>query len=486
MTYSASLNSLLSVIGLQCDDSVIITSLALDSRHVQPGALFFACKGHQANGHDYVLDAQAKGAVAILFDAKEVLCVEGLDVPSIAVEQVAEKVGVIADAFYQSPSKALQVFGITGTNGKTTCCHLLTQAFGLLGTNAAMIGTIGVGSLADLQDSDLTTPDAIQLHQTLARMRENGVTQVCMEVSSHALQQKRVAGIQFYAVMFTNLSHDHLDYHGDMAAYGLAKARLFRDYPSSLAITNATDELGAQLLDGADTEFAVSYGRGGDVYADEVTLTEDGIELLIEGNGVEFVVKTPLVGRVNVPNIELLVATLLGFSVEVAEIQRITTALRPVPGRMELYKTHRLPRVVVDYAHTPDALKKALDSIRAHCKGRLYCVFGAGGDRDQAKRAVMGKAANDGADVIIVTNDNPRSEDPMSIARAIVGGMDREATIILDRASAIRAAIEEAHADDWVLVAGKGHESTQEISGKKHAFSDREQVELALSARGVA
>ena len=281
--------------------------------------------------------------------------------------------------------------------------------------------------------------------------------------------------------MFTNLSHDHLDYHHDMAQYAAAKRQLFTAFHSELVITNANDEMGAGLIDVANAEFIVSYGRGGDVYADEVDLTDSGMRLYIEGNGIDFELSTSLIGSINVANIEMLVATLLALSTSIEEIQTILAQLKPAPGRMELFTAPNKPQVVVDYAHTPDALEKALLSVKAHCDGQLWCVFGCGGDRDKEKRSLMGRAANEYADKIVVTNDNPRSESPKKIAQEIVSGVAKDVQIELDRKAAILSSINSASSNDWVLIAGKGHETTQQIGKHFSAFSDRELVAQLVS-----
>ncbi|MEM7358577.1 MAG: UDP-N-acetylmuramoyl-L-alanyl-D-glutamate--2,6-diaminopimelate ligase [Pseudomonadota bacterium] len=484
MTQAMSLKSLLESINVSFDlgSDVMIQDVAIDSRKVGVGTLFCAYPGAQVDGRDFIAQAVQAGASAVLCEAADF---EPLDisVPVIVIPGLQMKVGLLAHHFFSEPSESLQVFGVTGTNGKTTCCYLLTQALTDLGLEAAMIGTIGMGRLADLSGNSLTTPDPVAVHRCLAEFRDQGITQVCMEVSSHALDQGRVAGVSFFCTLFTNLSHDHLDYHGDMASYAQAKQQLFTDYPSELVITNADDELGASLIDVANSEFIASYGDAGDVRASDIVLTEGGINIDIEANGVEFDVQTPLVGKVNIPNVLMLVTTLLSLSTDIEDIQRIIAGLDPAPGRMELYVSDKQPRVVIDYAHTPDALEKALLSVREHCRGDLWCVFGCGGDRDTAKRPVMGAAANKYADQIVVTNDNPRSEDAAAIAADIVAGIDREVVVVLDRAEAIRTAIETAQADDWVVVAGKGHETTQQIGSDYLPFSDREQVATIL---GVA
>jgi len=477
-----SLAELLAVIDISSDHEVEVDSLAIDSREVSVGTLFCAYPGSVADGRDYILQAQDNGATAVLFDPKEYELPVDLSIPTIAVADLQAKVGLIAHQFFGRACDDMQVFGVTGTNGKTTCCFLLTQALTQLGMQAAMIGTIGVGKLDALEKAVHTTPDPIALHKMLANLKAQGITQVCMEVSSHALDQGRVNGVNFFCTLFTNLSHDHLDYHGDMASYGAAKQRLFTEFFSELVVANASDALGATLKDVANAEFIVTYGQGGDIYADHVSLGSDGIRIEFEGNGVDFSVATPLIGEVNIPNIEMLVATLLALSTSIDDVVSILATLRPAPGRMELYRAPNRASVVVDYAHTPDALEKALISLAQHCQGDLWCVFGCGGDRDQAKRAVMGSVASKHADRIIVTNDNPRTEDERSIAGHIVEGVSKDHQVILDRADAIRTSIEQASPHDWVLIAGKGHETTQQIGKQMFDFSDREQVQKALRA----
>lgn len=476
------LADLLAVINIANDNNIDVgvRELVIDSRKVSDGALFCAYKGVAADGRDYLLQAQQNGAIAILYDELDFDLPDEITVPTFSVSDLQRQIGVLAHHFFGRACDDMQVFGVTGTNGKTTCCYLLTQALTHLGMQAAMIGTIGLGKLDSLLPADHTTPDPIALHKKLAEFRAQGITQVCMEVSSHALHQGRVNGVEFFCTLFTNLSHDHLDYHGDMASYGAAKQKLFTDFTSELVVTNASDPLGKSLVDVANAEFIVSYGKGGDVYADEVTLGSDGIEFEFEGNGVDFSASTPLIGAVNIPNVEMIVAALLALSTPVADIQSILESFVPAPGRMELYRVPGGASVVVDYAHTPDALEKALLSVKQHCQGELWCVFGCGGDRDQAKRSVMGAVADKVADSLIVTNDNPRSEDPATIADQIVAGISGDYQIILNRAEAIAMAISKANSDDWVLVAGKGHETTQQIGAELLKFSDREQVQLAL------
>ena len=485
MSYVMPLSEILALLSVELPsnkslDEIDITSLTIDSRSATKDSLFFAYPGSSSDGRDYILAAQQEGVNAIVYEAGFELPKE-LTVPAFAVTGVQSMVGFIADKFYRQPSSELQVFGVTGTNGKTTSCYLLTQALEKLGMKAVMVGTIGVGALSALNKAGHTTPDPISVHRLLADFRDQGVTQVCMEVSSHALDQGRVNGVQFFCTLFTNLSHDHLDYHGDMEQYAAAKRRLFTAFHSELVITNANDSMGAGLIDIANAEFIVSYGQGGDIYADEVNLSDEGVNLFFEGNGVEFEITTPLIGRINVPNIEMLVSTLLALSTPIEDIQSIFAALKPAPGRMELFTGTDRPRVVVDYAHTPDALEKALASVKEHCNGSLWCVFGCGGERDIEKRALMGSVSQM-ADKVVITNDNPRSENPEQIGQQIASTASQSAQIQLDRKQAIISSIEQARNNDWVLIAGKGHELTQQIGAEYLPFSDRELVSQAVSA----
>ena len=364
---------------------------------------------------------------------------------------------------------------------------MLAQAFAQMGMNSAFIGTIGLGPIGAIAPASHTTPDPISLQRTLADFVTQQVTQVCMEVSSHALHQSRVAGIEFYCVLYTNLTQDHLDYHLSMDDYGASKARLFKDFRSQLAIINVDDEFGEVLATQANSEFVVTYGhQSEDLSVDEVELTTAGMRLALAGRGVEFDISSPLVGEVNVPNLMLLCATLLALSTPIEQIKSVCSQLQAAPGRMELYQVTDHPSMVVDYAHTPDALAKALQSLRRHCDGQLWCVFGCGGDRDTGKRAKMGELASQYADRIVVTNDNPRSEDPQAIADDILAGVSlppAQIQVELDRKQAIMSVTEQAQPNDWVLVAGKGHENTQTIGEQKLAFSDRELLSAWAKSR---
>lgn len=476
---------------------LMVNDITADSREVESGNLFIAIVGLSVDGRDYIENALKSGAAAVLYEAEKLTEVQSAnikqirnsfpDVPMIAVSGLDDKMGYIASEFFDNPSQSLSVLGLTGTNGKTSCAYLLTQSLQLLGFNSAFIGTIGWGNVNQLKIATHTTPDAINLQRQLAILVAEGYTHVCMEVSSHALAQGRVNGVEFYGAMFTNLSHDHLDFHKTMHSYAEAKRRLFTQFDLKFIVTNGDDEFGQSLLDVANAEFIASYGDLGDVTCEELQASQTGIAMWVESDSLDFEVQSALVGLVNVPNILLVVTTLLVLGVEVADIQKVIKQLQPAPGRMEMFAgkddSKELPVVVVDYAHTPDALKRALLSCREHCSGKLWVVFGCGGDRDQEKRPKMGAIARQYADNVVITADNSRSEKHEDIFAAIQQGIDIAVTQIEDRAVAIEWAIDKAGINDWVLVAGKGHETTQTYAGVVVPFSDRQWVEQCL---GVA
>lgn len=477
MSYVKPLSDLLQLVNVQSNADLIIEDICIDSRKVTPGSLFLAYPGVANDGRDFIRAALENGAVAVVYESLGYDDLSGLSIPAFGVPGLQRKIGLLASAFFDHPSESLQVFGVTGTNGKTTCAYLLAQAFELMGMKSAFIGTIGIGPVSDIKPATHTTPDPISLQRTLAEMVEQEITQVCMEVSSHALHQSRVAGLNFYCVLFTNLTQDHLDYHSSMDDYGAAKAKLFTEFESTLAVINADDDFGKSLINRSVAEFIVSYGEiSGDLYPEDVVLSTDGIEFALQGDGIDFELLSPMVGKVNVPNLLLVSATLLALSTPVEQVQSVFKQLKAAPGRMELFTAADMPQLVVDYAHTPDALSKALDSVRHHCEGDLWCVFGCGGDRDRAKRAVMGQAAEAAAQRVIITNDNPRSEDPQAIADEILAGFAKpdSALVELNRAAAIKMAFEKAQPNDWILVAGKGHETTQTVGDRVLEFSDRD------------
>jgi UDP-N-acetylmuramoyl-L-alanyl-D-glutamate--2,6-diaminopimelate ligase len=476
----------------------VVLDLTLDSREVRAGSLFFALPGRTVHGLKFAAEAAARGASVVLWEP----CAE-IDAPQLpatvfaaAIPGLSDLVGRLADRFFGWPSSQLRITGITGTNGKTTCAYLLAQCLERLGSQAAYMGTIGWGRIASLAPAALTTPDAITVHRQLAQLRASGVREVAMEVSSQALDQNRVAGVRFHSAAFTNLSRDHLDYHGSMAGYGAAKARLFAVPDLEHIVVNVGDAFGrefAQNYAGRVPLTAIWIGAGDSGWLAEralravtVTLNMHGISLQLDGSFGKAVVSTQLLGRFNAENSLVVIACLLSLGASLDEAARALAECVPPPGRMEVVEPGApgKPVAVVDYAHTPDALAKALEALREHCTGSLWCVFGCGGDRDTGKRPLMGTIADELADQIIVTDDNPRSENPAAIARAIVGGVrSNHVRIIHDRGEAIGTALKEAKASDIVLIAGKGHEDYQIYGETRRSFSDRREAQRYL---GVA
>jgi len=465
-----------------------VSDLTLDSRQVRAGSLFFALPGQNAHGLNFAADAVTRGASVVLWEAGDDVLPLVLPpgVFAAAIPDLKKLVGRIADRFFNWPSSHLRIVGITGTNGKTTCAYLLAQCLERLGNAAAYMGTIGWGRPAALAEPTHTTPDAVTVHRTLAQLRTSGVREVAMEVSSHALDQGRVDGVHFQAAAFTNLTRDHLDYHGSMREYGAAKAKLFQAADLRHIVLNVGDEFGralAQTYTGSASLIAIWVGAGDsgwladrEVHATQVRMEPRGISMELDGSFGKLTVNTQLMGRFNAENALIVIACLLSFGVSLTDAANALAECKPAPGRMEVLNAdaRNKPTVVVDYAHTPDALAKALSAAREHCAGALWCVFGCGGDRDAGKRPVMGAIADELADQIIVTDDNPRSEDPQAITAAIVGGIRSHAVrVIHDRGDAIGTALKEAQAIDVVLIAGKGHEDYQIYGQTRRSFSDR-------------
>lgn len=465
---------------------IAVNGLCQDSREVTPGMLFCARRGLQHKGIDFVPAAVAAGAAAVLVDRSEFAECPAVDVPVVAVDDLAAQLGLIAARFYGKPSEKICVVGITGTNGKTSCAHFLAQALNQLGRKTALIGTVGNGFPGQLDVATHTTPDAIRVQLMLAEFVSAGAEAVVMEVSSHALEQYRVTGVQFKYGLFTNLTRDHLDYHGTMQAYGAAKAKLFTDYPLSGALINRDDPFGRDLLARDDLmgeAFAVGRSQG-DLHLRAYRLTPEGLEGELRSRIGIIPFCNTLLGEFNLDNLLLVAGVLLmeGFSAQ--QISRTLSGLKAVPGRMEAIKAAGQPLVIIDYAHTPDALEKALQGARAHCKGVLWCVFGCGGDRDTGKRTLMGEIADRLADQVVITSDNPRGEDPDTIIAMVASGVRRHLPVIEpDRAAAITRTVSKASSADLVLVAGKGHENYQEIAGQRFPFSDHTVCRQAL---GVA
>ena len=459
---------------------IVVSGLTLDSRRVQRGDAFFALRGGQAHGITFAAGAVQRGARVVLAEAPAPDEVEPLEVPVLWIDGLRAQVSEIAARFYNRPSESMRVVGVTGTNGKTSCVQLLAQALTLLGHRAASIGTLGAGVHGQLREGERTTPDAISVQALLAEFRDARVGHVAMEVSSHALEQGRVAAVDFEVAAFTNLTRDHLDYHGSMEAYGAAKAKLFAWPGLRSAVINIDDafgrELAAQLPTGVQAlRFSMADDSEAQVAASAIVTSAEGLAFQLRTPWGTRAIHSHLIGRFNVANLLAVVACLGALGEPFARVVEAVEQLQPVNGRMSrLGGLRGQPLVVVDYAHTPDALEQALTAVRAHCAGKLICVFGCGGERDAGKRPLMGEIAARLADVAIVTDDNPRGEDGDAIVAQIVAGMvaARAMTVERDRAVAIADALQLAHAGDVVLIAGKGHETYQDGATGKRPFDD--------------
>jgi len=480
-------------------DGAMISRLTSDSRRCGPGAAFFAWRGERADGRAHIGDAVARGAAAVLWDPRGFAWQGQWQVPNAPVERLRERAGDLAAAFHGDPSAAMWVCGVTGTNGKTSCSQWIAAALDASGTRTGVVGTLGTGLYGTpLDEAANTTPDPLEIQQALARFRDAGVAAVSMEVSSHGLEQSRVNGVRFRCALFTNLSHDHLDYHGTMQAYGEAKARLFAMPGLEAAVLNLDDPLGvvlARRLTGTGVRtigYALSPAGVAPGSVDDTLVALDlayagaAMRLAIGGTRGRAVVELAQVGRFNASNALGVLGSLLAHGMDFEAAVARLRALPPVPGRMQRLGGGAQPLVVVDYAHTPDALEKVLLALRPVADasgGALAVVFGAGGERDPAKRPLMGAVASRLADRIVLTSDNPRGEDPLAILAAIRAGVTTGHEMEPDRARAIAGAIAAARAGDVILVAGKGHEAYQEAGGTRTAFSDIEAARAALARR---
>ncbi len=470
---------------------IVVRGLALDSRRVREGDAFFALQGGSKHGIEFAPAAIERGAAVILAEAsgKSRIPNPESQIPAFWIDNLHDQVGEIAARFFDRPSQSLRVIGVTGTNGKTSIVQLLAAALQGLGARAATIGTLGAGLVGAIRGGERTTPDAISVQALLAEFRDDGASHVAMEVSSHAVAQGRVNAVTFDVAAFTNLTRDHLDYHGTMEAYGAAKAKLFAWPNLRAAVINIDDAFGRRLAaDLPERVQSLRYGvdnAAADIVATNVRTSGDGLNFHLRTPWGEGDIATSLLGRFNVANLLAVAGCLGALGYGFAQIRDALASAQPVVGRMNRLGGGTAPLVVVDYAHTPDALEQALTNLRAHCEGRLICVFGAGGERDQGKRPQMAAIAERLADRVIVTDDNPRNEDGDAIVAQIVAGfLHRGAvTVQRDRAQAITLALREAKASDVVLIAGKGHEPYQEIGGIKHPFDDLAVARRALEAR---
>ena len=481
--------------------------LSLNSNKVHEEFLFLACAGvgkpSQAPHHGIAWAGQAinRGATCVaweptaeLQEMPEVCTLEDKpDVPLIRVEGLLKKSGYIAARFYQHPTREMQVIGITGTNGKTSTAHFIARLMGLLAQQnntedrSALIGTLGNGRYGQLQPGTHTTPDAVTVQQLMADYRDQGIQIVVMEVSSHALAQGRVNGVEFNTAVLTNLSRDHLDYHGDMQSYAAEKLKLFLTPGLKTIVLNLDDAFSAQIHTALKTKTSlVTYARqdsSADYSVSDIRLDNQGIHFKLQHEQQRWPVSAPLIGEFNIDNILAAIAVLAAQGYALKDINKAVNDLQTVPGRMEkinIAGQTQQPLIIIDYAHTPDALVKALQAVRAHTgkQGKLYCMFGCGGNRDQGKRPLMAQAAEEQADQIMLTSDNPRSEAPEQIIKDISRGLKNPQRVWTetDRAAAIARVLKAASSQDSVLIAGKGHETYQEIKGTRFPFSDRDCV----------
>ncbi|NNF50920.1 MAG: UDP-N-acetylmuramoyl-L-alanyl-D-glutamate--2,6-diaminopimelate ligase [Gammaproteobacteria bacterium] len=462
---------------------VAVTDISQTAQEVVPGSLFLACAGTARHGLEFADEAISRGATAIAWEPSAGASAPGLPdgITGVSVPGLREATGIVADRFFGQPSASLHVAGITGTNGKTSTAFFVAQALETLGPGCGIIGTLGSGRPGNLKASLLTTPDAVGVHRQLAGFRDDGIRHVVMEVSSHALVQGRVNAVRFECAGFTNLSRDHLDYHGDMNRYALAKTELFTRFTPGHAVINCGDPAGARIAaatpQGTHRILIAAPGsenKEGDwlSYGD-IDAHESGITFQVKGSYGAARLHSRLVGEFNAGNLLVALGILLCWGFSFRESIRALENVSAPAGRMETFRNKQGPLVVVDYAHTPDALEKVLLAARAHARGKLLLVFGCGGERDPGKRPEMGRIAARLADEIIVTDDNPRNEDPDAIVDAIVAGAGSQARVIRDRAAAIESAIAVAGEGDVVIVAGKGHESYQTTAAGRQPFSDR-------------
>lgn len=483
------------IVDVALDAIIEVKRLVLDSRQIQAGDVFIALPGRTVDGRQFIDKAIEQGACAVLWE-----CEQGTvpipiawrqqgtrRVPVIAIEDLTHKVGVFADRYYQGPSKSLRVVGITGTNGKTSCSQFIAQAIDPV-SHCAVIGTTGWGFLNKLNTSTHTTPDAIRCHQWLADLKHSGAQAVAMEVSSHALDQGRVVGVHFDVAVFTNLTHDHLDYHGDMENYGRAKQKLFLLDMTAHHVINVDDPFGRQLAEQSPPGKAcIRYGLNPDIKTDvtaqHIIQTELGMKFELVTPVGRGQVQSRIYGRFNIYNLLATAGVMLALGYKLEDIINRLTIIQSVAGRLQVITAAALPVFVIDYAHTPDALENVLLAIKSHFHGRIWCVMGCGGDRDKQKRPKMAAIAEQHAYKVVMTNDNPRSEAPEAIVQDMLAGMSdaNKAVVEFDREAAIRYAATHATQGDIVLIAGKGHEDYQIIGERKLPFSDKAVVDKFIA-----
>jgi UDP-N-acetylmuramoyl-L-alanyl-D-glutamate--2,6-diaminopimelate ligase len=465
-------------------DDAVIRGLALDSRRVSEGYLFFAIKGEHADGNHYIDDAISRGAKAIISEANQM---NDYPVPYIQLSDINGAMALIADRFYGHPSRNIHLVGITGTNGKTTTSYLIHHILDYNSKKTGLIGTINYLIGNDRIRALLTTPDAVDFQRILSEMSERDITHVVTEVSSHALALKRVDRTEFDISVFTNISRDHLDFHGDMEGYYLAKRRLFLDLTGHASVINTDDHYGKRLI--RELSHArmklLSYGLSEDsgLKAFDIKEHHHGLDFAVHHGKNTSRVTSQLLGRTNVYNILAAIGVSITMGLELKTVIEAISKFKGVEGRMEPIRTGQDFLAVVDYAHTPEALRTALLALRELATGHLITVFGCGGDRDRGKRPEMGVIASDLSDTVIITTDNPRDEEPEEIISDIIKGIGKGPySICTDRKEAIFRAVQSAGKNDVVLIAGKGHEDYQEVNGIRTPFSDKETLKEALNS----
>ncbi|WP_279246623.1 UDP-N-acetylmuramoyl-L-alanyl-D-glutamate--2,6-diaminopimelate ligase [Candidatus Litorirhabdus singularis] len=473
--------------------AIEVQGLQLDSRRLQPGDAFLAVAGAQYDGRDFCEAAAAAGAAVILADVglSDVQRRACGSTPVVEVAELGQRLSEIAAHFYGQPGEHLQLTAVTGTNGKTTVSQLLAQILRRAYGDCGVMGTLGAGLTGAVSEARNTTPDPVSVQAELAAWRESDVGYGVLEVSSHSLVQRRVSAVPFHSAIFTNLSHDHLDYHGDVHSYGMAKSQLFTEFDLHTAIINVDDPFSAALLPLVRPEaklltFSIT-GVAAQVAAHNVRFYDQGLHADIESPWGEGVLHSPLVGAFNLSNLLAALTAACDAGVPLEQVLEQAPHLQAAAGRMESVENLLGLQLIVDYAHTPDALEQALRALRPHCQGRLICVFGCGGDRDATKRPLMGQVASVEADLVIVTSDNPRGEDPQQIIEQVVEQIAHanaaELHTEVDRSRAIAMAVGEAVAGDCILVAGKGHESYQQVGEQRLPFSDVQQLRMAVASR---
>ena len=473
------------------EEDRLVTGLCSDSREMQAGNCFFALKGFRKDGRDFIPNALEKGASAIILDAS-IPYSQHLPVPLILIPDLNEKLGEIAARFYQRPSEKMLMIGVTGTNGKTSITQFVARTMKAASVSCGVIGTLGYGFPENLLPSTHTTSDPLILQRQISELYQQGANAVAMEVSSHALDQHRTQSVAFEVAIFTNLTREHLDYHGDMENYALAKKKLFYSPNLKYAVINTDDPFGLTLAKELQDKLQVyCYGLQANrlslptLEAHHIHLNNKGMTAKISSPWGEGVLRSKLLGRFNISNLLAVLATLQIQNIPLESSLDYIAQLHTVPGRMEVFGGGKLPLVVVDYSHTPDALMQALLALREHAHGTLWCLFGCGGDRDRGKRPLMGQIAERYSDQLVITDDNPRTDDPIEIVTEIMSGLlcPWAVEVEHDRGAAIAHAISCAQPGDVVLVAGKGHESYQIVGTEKIPFSDSDHIQAQLRLR---